>query len=65
MKSKEGEKMTQRLPYKQEITYPMIRHLRLIRNKTQGQFGCIAVIDQSVIAKLEKGKLELSPIYES
>ncbi|MEH7441128.1 helix-turn-helix transcriptional regulator [Bacillus sp. JJ1122] len=57
--------MGQRLPYKQEITYPMIRYIRLARNCTQEKFGRISGIDQSVIAKLEKGELDLTPIYES
>lgn len=55
----------ERLPYKQELTYPMIRYLRLSRNCTQEKFGHIAGIDQSVIAKLENGELDLTPIYES
>lgn len=55
----------ERLPYKQEITHPMIKYLRLSRNCTQEKFGRIAGVDQSVLAKLEKGELEFTPIYET
>lgn len=53
------------LPHERKITYQMIKYLRLCRNITQTQFGEICKIDQSVLGKLERGELPLSPHYES
>ncbi len=53
------------LPYQQKITYQMIKYLRLCRNMTQEQFGQVCKIDQSVLARLESGSIELSMNYES
>jgi len=53
------------LPYQQKITYPMIKYLRLCRNMTQTQFGKACKIDQGVLAKLERGDLDLSIHYET
>lgn len=53
------------LPYQQKLTYPMIRYIRLCRNLTQERFGEVCGIDQSVVAKLERGEVELSVNYES
>ncbi|MEH6433384.1 helix-turn-helix transcriptional regulator [Bacillus sp. H7(2023)] len=53
------------LPYQQKITYQMIKYLRLCRNMTQEQFGQVCKIDQSVLARLESGSIELSTNYES
>ncbi|MEH0976430.1 helix-turn-helix transcriptional regulator [Bacillus mobilis] len=53
------------LPYQQKITYQMIKYLRLCRNMTQEQFGQVCKIDQSVLARLESGSIELSINYES
>lgn len=53
------------LPYESKITYPMIRYIRLCRNLTQEKFGEVCRIDQGVLAKLERGVLDLSIGYES
>ncbi|OBW53324.1 helix-turn-helix domain-containing protein [Bacillus cereus] len=53
------------LPYQQKISYQMIKYLRLCRNMTQEQFGQVCKIDQSVLARLESGSIELSMNYES
>lgn len=53
------------LPYESKIKYPMIKHLRLCRNLSQEQFGNACKIDQSVLARLELGVIELSINYES
>lgn len=53
------------LPFQSKITYPMIRYLRLCRNMSQEQFGNACKIDQSVLARLELGVIELSINYES
>ncbi|WP_316276625.1 helix-turn-helix domain-containing protein [Bacillus cereus] len=53
------------LPHERKIAYQMIKYIRLCRNMTQGQFGAVCKIDQSVLAKLERGELSLSPHYES
>ncbi|MDA2383127.1 helix-turn-helix transcriptional regulator [Bacillus cereus] len=53
------------LPYQQKITYQMIKYIRLCRNMTQTHFGEICKVDQSVLAKLERGDLPLSPHYET
>lgn len=53
------------LPYESKITYPMIKYLRLTRNLSQEQFGKACKIDQSVLARLELGSIELSINYES
>jgi transcriptional regulator with XRE-family HTH domain len=56
--------MGQRLPYKQALTYPMLKYIRLSRNCSQAKFGQISGIDQTVITRLERGELALTPIYE-
>nr|WP_272183315.1 helix-turn-helix transcriptional regulator [Bacillus thuringiensis] len=43
----------------------MIKYIRLCRNMTQEQFGEACKMDRSVLAKLERGELPLSPHYES
>ncbi|MFK9120505.1 helix-turn-helix domain-containing protein [Peribacillus frigoritolerans] len=53
------------LPYESKIKYPMIKYIRLCRNLTQEQFGTVCKIDQGVLAKLERGDLDLSIHYES
>ena len=53
------------LPYESKITFPMIRYIRLCRNMTQEKFGEVCRIDQGVLAKLERGVLDLSINYES
>ncbi|MDM5282675.1 helix-turn-helix domain-containing protein [Peribacillus frigoritolerans] len=53
------------LPYESKIKYPMIKYVRLCRNLTQEQFGTVCKIDQGVLAKLERGDLDLSIHYES
>lgn len=53
------------LPYESKITYSMIKYIRLCRNLTQEKFGEVCRIDQGVIAKLERGDLDLSIHYES
>lgn len=53
------------LPYQQKLTSPMIRYIRLCRNLTQERFGEVCRMDQSVVAKLERGEIELSVNYES
>lgn len=53
------------LPYQQKITYQMLPYLRLCRNLTQEQFGQACKIDQSVLARIESGSIELSINYES
>ncbi|ULM97927.1 helix-turn-helix transcriptional regulator [Peribacillus frigoritolerans] len=53
------------LPYQQKITYPMIPYVRLCRNLTQAKFGEVCKVDQGVLAKLERGDLQLSPHYET
>ncbi|OJH18710.1 transcriptional regulator [Bacillus obstructivus] len=53
------------LPYQQKISYQMIKYIRLCRNLTQSKFGEVCKIDQSVLAKLERGDLELSMHYET
>ncbi|HDR6219342.1 TPA: helix-turn-helix transcriptional regulator [Bacillus cereus] len=53
------------LPYQRKITYHMIKYIRLCRNLTQTQFGEVCKIDQSVLAKLERGDIELSVHYKS
>ncbi|MCK2018844.1 helix-turn-helix domain-containing protein [Peribacillus frigoritolerans] len=52
------------LTYQQKLTYPMIRYIRLCRNLTQERFGEVCRIDQSVLAKLERGEIELTVNYE-
>jgi transcriptional regulator with XRE-family HTH domain len=53
------------LPYESKITYPMIRYIRLCRNLSQEQFGKVCKIDQSVLARLELGSIELTMNYET
>jgi transcriptional regulator with XRE-family HTH domain len=53
------------IPFQSTITYPMIKYLRLCRNMSQDQFGNACKIDQSVLARLELGVIELSINYES
>lgn len=53
------------IPFQSKITYPMLRYLRLCRNMSQEQFGKVCKIDQSVLARLELGVIELSINYES
>ncbi|MED3759692.1 helix-turn-helix transcriptional regulator [Peribacillus frigoritolerans] len=53
------------LPYQQKLTYPMLKYIRLCRNLTQEKFGEVCRIDQSVVAKLERGEIELTIGYES
>ncbi|MGM0887188.1 MAG: helix-turn-helix domain-containing protein [Bacillota bacterium] len=53
------------LPYESKIKFPMIRYIRLCRNLTQARFGEVCKIDQGVLAKLERGDLDLSIHYES
>ena len=53
------------LPYESKITFPMIKYIRLCRNMTQEKFGEVCRIDQGVLAKLERGVLDLSINYES
>ncbi|MGE8082135.1 helix-turn-helix domain-containing protein [Peribacillus loiseleuriae] len=53
------------LPYQRKITYPMIKYIRLCRNLTQTQFSEVCKVDQSVLAKLERGDLDLSIHYET
>ncbi|MED3911274.1 helix-turn-helix transcriptional regulator [Peribacillus simplex] len=53
------------LPYEQKITREMIKYLRLCRNLTQAKFGEVCKVDQGVLAKLERGDLQLSPHYET
>ncbi|QWH15208.1 XRE family transcriptional regulator (plasmid) [Bacillus mycoides] len=56
---------TDSLPHERKITYQMIKYLRLCRNMTQEQFSEACKMDRSVLAKLERGELPLSPHYES
>ena len=53
------------LPFQSKITYQMIKYIRLCRNMTQEQFGEVCKIDRSVLAKLERGELNLSVNYET
>lgn len=53
------------LPYESKLTYPMLKYIRLYRNLSQEQFGNACKIDQSVLARLELGVIELSMNYES
>ncbi|EEL21539.1 XRE family transcriptional regulator [Bacillus toyonensis] len=53
------------LPHERKVNYQMIKYVRLSRNMTQGKFGEVCKIDQSVLAKLERGELPLSPHYEA
>ncbi|USK27362.1 XRE family transcriptional regulator [Bacillus sp. CMF21] len=53
------------LPYQQKLTYPMLKYIRLCRNMSQESFGAVCKIDQSVLAKLERNELQLSPHYEN
>lgn len=53
------------LPYQQKITREMIKYLRLCRNLTQAKFGAVCKVDQGVLAKLERGDLQLSSHYET
>ncbi|TDY53727.1 helix-turn-helix domain-containing protein [Bacillus subtilis] len=53
------------LPYQSKINHHMIKYLRLCRNMNQEQFGQVCKIDQSVLARLESGAIELSINYES
>lgn len=43
----------------------MLKYLRLCRNMTQAQFGEVCKVNQAVLAKLERGDLELSIHYET
>lgn len=53
------------LPYQNKVSYQEIKYIRLCKNFTQEQFGEICKIDQSVLGKLERGELPLSPLYAS
>ncbi|TVX77814.1 helix-turn-helix transcriptional regulator [Peribacillus simplex] len=53
------------LPYESKITYQMIKYIRLCRNLTQEKFGEVCKIDQGVLAKLERGDLDLTIHYET
>lgn len=52
-----------RIPYNQEIDYRFIKHVRIIRNKTQMDFGKIMGIDASTVGKLERNELAFTPAY--
>lgn len=54
-----------RLPYQSKINRHMLKHLRLCRNLNQEQFGQACKIDQSVLARLESGSIEITINYES
>ena len=43
----------------------MIRYIRLTRNLTQKGFGEVCKIEQSVLARLERNELQLTPHYET
>ena len=53
------------LPYQQKITFQMLRYIRLTRNLTQKGFGEVCKIEQSVLARLERNDLQLTPHYEA
>ena len=53
------------LPYQQKITFQMLRYIRLTRNLTQKGFGAVCQIEQSVLARLERNDLQLTPHYET
>ncbi|HDR7839260.1 TPA: helix-turn-helix transcriptional regulator [Bacillus toyonensis] len=53
------------LPHERKVSYQMIKYIRLCRNMTQEQFGEACKMDRSVLAKLERGELPLSPHYEA
>lgn len=53
------------LPYESKLTFPILKYIRLCRNLTQEQFGTVCKIDQGVIAKLERGEIQLSMHYET
>ncbi|WP_144549652.1 helix-turn-helix transcriptional regulator [Bacillus sp. X1(2014)] len=48
----------------QKITWDMLRYIRLCRNLSQEQFGQVCKIDRSVLAKIERNELILSPLYK-
>ncbi|AOZ89323.1 hypothetical protein BK049_11870 [Bacillus xiamenensis] len=52
-----------RLPYNMEYDHRYIKYIRHARNKTQGEFSYFMGVDQSTIAKLEKGLLDFTPYY--
>lgn len=43
----------------------MLKYIRLSRNMTQESFSAVCKIDRSVLAKLERGELDLSIHYET
>lgn len=53
------------VPFQSKINYKMIRWLRLSKNKNQEQFGAVCHIDQSVLARIETGAIDLTISYES
>lgn len=53
------------LPFQSKINYKMLKWIRLSRNMSQRQFGEVCKIDQSVLAKLERGELQFSIHYET
>ena len=56
----------ERLPYNQieNVDYHYIKHVRLIRNKTLKDFQEFMRVDYTVISKLERGEIKLTPIYQ-
>ena len=53
-----------RLPYKPEYDYRWIKHVRMIRSKTQADMETFMGVDRSTIGKLERNELEFSPLYQ-
>jgi transcriptional regulator with XRE-family HTH domain len=54
-----------RLPYNQEYDHRFIKPVRMARNKTLKQMEEFMGVDDSTIAKLERGDLDFTPYYES
>ena len=53
-----------RIPYGQHFDYRYIKHVRLIRNKSQKQFEEFMGVDSTVISRLERGQLVFTEIYQ-
>jgi transcriptional regulator with XRE-family HTH domain len=54
-----------RIPYNQEFDHRFIKHIRHARNKTQHDMVHFMNVDQSTIARLERGQIAFTPYYES
>jgi transcriptional regulator with XRE-family HTH domain len=59
------EKLEKRLPNNQleSVDYRYIRHVRLIRNKTQKEMAVLMDVDHVVISRLEREEIAFSPLY--